>query len=238
MAHIGGHRNDSEISYFSLLPDECIYLIFSYIPLPSLVLLSRTSKRFRRLCLDSKLWKNHLNTILRSLYPIHLTQNQRKPSMEGILKTTAPLQKDYEAIKIIQQELNQIRSINNVNIKHYKNNSSINIWNAVEDESTLVWGVRQPLQTKAVLYGSLDCLVKVLTCVEEIDLQFVKGFLMTFESFTSIELLFVKLMQRYFVPTQTQINYKTIEEWRKELVLPVRFRVINILKLLIEKVSE
>lgn len=229
---------DVDTVCFSSLPDECLYIIFSNLPLYELVYISRTCRKFRRLCLDSRLWKSTFNSILLSLYPTEPLNTisrkmTRKASMEGLLNAVAPFDKDYTSIRKMYMQLTTTAMLGNCTPQH----ATTNVWDTKINESNLVWGTRPPSSVKVVLCGNLDCLIQVLTCVEEIDLQFVKAFLMTFESFTSIEMFFVKLMQRYQVPSSTKSLYSSTEEWQKELVLPVRFRVVNILKMLIEKVS-
>ena len=115
-------------------------------------------------------------------------------------------------------------------------NEDVNIWDE-SCEGNLLWAERKECNSKVVRAGSLNKLIEFLTSVNEFDLQFVKAFLMTFESFTTVEMLFIKLMQRFRVPLKTKQNFASIDVWRKELVQPVRFRVINIIKLLIDKVN-
>ncbi|EGC37703.1 hypothetical protein DICPUDRAFT_46357 [Dictyostelium purpureum] len=74
--------------------------------------------------------------------------------------------------------------------------------------------------------ASLNKLVILLTPENNHDLEYTKTFLLTYQSFTTPEILLEKLIQRYHVP---QKPGQSIEEWKKSAV-PIQLRVANVIR--------
>jgi hypothetical protein len=104
--------------------------------------------------------------------------------------------------------------------------NDINIWEDPFDDQLII----EP-NTSQIMAGSLNRLIELLTPEEEVDLTYVRAFLLTYQLFTSSTILLAKLSQRYNAPRDPSI---TDEEWRKR-VLPIQIRVVNVIKMWIEE---
>lgn len=102
----------------------------------------------------------------------------------------------------------------------------INIWEDPYDDELIL----EP-DTGQIAAGSLNRLVELLTPDEEVDLVFVRAFLVTYQLFTTSTTLLAKLSQRYNAPRDPSLSD---EEWRKR-VLPIQIRVVNVIKMWIEE---
>lgn len=102
----------------------------------------------------------------------------------------------------------------------------INIWEDPFDDQLIL----EP-DTGQIAAGSLNRLVELLTPIEEVDLVFVRAFLVTYQLFTSSTTLLAKLSQRYNAPRDPALSDG---EWRKR-VLPIQIRVVNVIKMWIEE---
>lgn len=102
----------------------------------------------------------------------------------------------------------------------------INIWEDPYDDQLIL----EP-DTGQIVAGSLNRLVELLTPIEEVDLVFVRAFLVTYQLFTTSTTLLAKLSQRYNAPRDPALSD---EEWRKR-VLPIQIRVVNVIKMWIEE---
>lgn len=102
----------------------------------------------------------------------------------------------------------------------------INIWEDPYDDELIL----EP-ETGQIVAGSLNRLVELLTPEEEVDLVFVRAFLVTYQLFTTSTMLLAKLSQRYNAPRDPTFSD---EEWRKR-VLPIQIRVVNVIKMWIEE---
>ncbi|KAL6078080.1 Ras guanine nucleotide exchange factor, variant 2 [Balamuthia mandrillaris] len=89
---------------------------------------------------------------------------------------------------------------------------------------------RSSFFAKGIKAGTLNQLVIRLTHEYCHDLGFVKTFITTFQSFTTPQVLFEKLMQRFNVPLSTKGDVPE-EQWIKHMVLPIQIRVVNVLGL-------
>eukprot|EP01098_Paradermamoeba_levis_P016727 TRINITY_DN9231_c0_g1_i1.p1 TRINITY_DN9231_c0_g1~~TRINITY_DN9231_c0_g1_i1.p1 ORF type:complete len:652 (-),score=199.83 TRINITY_DN9231_c0_g1_i1:128-2083(-) len=85
---------------------------------------------------------------------------------------------------------------------------------------------------KDIKAASLNKLVERLTSEKNLDLNYVKTFLMTYQSFTTPEKLLSKLIQRYHVPQQEGISE---QEWKNTIVMPIQLRVCNVIKKWVEE---
>ncbi|EGC30159.1 hypothetical protein DICPUDRAFT_41848, partial [Dictyostelium purpureum] len=74
--------------------------------------------------------------------------------------------------------------------------------------------------------ASLNILVTLLTPENNHDLEYTKTFLLTYQSFTTPEMLLQKLIQRYHVP---QKPGQSVEAWRQRST-HIQLRVVNVLK--------
>eukprot|EP01132_Coremiostelium_polycephalum_P005608 gene5608-6979_t len=105
---------------------------------------------------------------------------------------------------------------------------SVPIWEE-PPENIFVEMVRNPeddQDEEVVKFGSFNKLVETLTHDSKVDLQFLKTFLMTYQSFCTPENLLNKLIQRYNVPKYTKKGGSITEEATKT----IQIRVINVLK--------
>eukprot|EP01117_Protostelium_nocturnum_P019440 TRINITY_DN8433_c0_g1_i2.p1 TRINITY_DN8433_c0_g1~~TRINITY_DN8433_c0_g1_i2.p1 ORF type:complete len:371 (+),score=150.68 TRINITY_DN8433_c0_g1_i2:143-1255(+) len=79
---------------------------------------------------------------------------------------------------------------------------------------------------KSVKYGSLNGLVRYLTSISDLNSKFQDTFLLTFQSFTTTQILFEKLAQRFNVPP----SYEPDVPNRNEIVKIIHLQVCKILK--------
>lgn len=102
----------------------------------------------------------------------------------------------------------------------------INIWEDPYEDQLIL----EP-DTGQISGGSLNRLVELLTPIEEVDLVFVRAFLVTYQLFTTSTTFLAKLSQRYNAPRDPSV---ADDEWRKR-VLPIQIRVVNVIKMWIEE---
>ncbi|GAM20828.1 hypothetical protein SAMD00019534_040030 [Acytostelium subglobosum LB1] len=81
-------------------------------------------------------------------------------------------------------------------------------------------------QVKSIKAATLNNLVILLAPEKNHDSDYVKTFLLTYQSFTTNEKLLQKLIQRYQVP---QRPGQSDDEWKK-VAVPIQLRVVNVLK--------
>jgi len=105
--------------------------------------------------------------------------------------------------------------------------NDVNIWEQLPEVDQLL----VETDTGLVAAGSLNRLVELLAPEEEVDLTYVRAFLVTYQLFTTSSALLAKLSQRYNVPRDPTVPD---DEWRKR-VLPIQIRVVNVIKSWIEE---
>ncbi|KAF7321869.1 hypothetical protein MKEN_00708900 [Mycena kentingensis (nom. inval.)] len=81
--------------------------------------------------------------------------------------------------------------------------------------------------------GTVPALVERLTAHEQADTTFIKAFLMTFKSFTSVDELFELLEQRFWVQPPPKLTIAERDEWGKLKQHIIQARVLNIFKSMI-----
>lgn len=81
-------------------------------------------------------------------------------------------------------------------------------------------------KVKVIKAGSLNRLVGMLAREEKHDIEYMKTFLLTYQSFTTPYKLLAKLIQRYDVPRRPAMS----DEEHKKLCLVVQLRVVNVIK--------
>ncbi|KAH7885094.1 ras guanine nucleotide exchange factor domain-containing protein [Phlebopus sp. FC_14] len=104
--------------------------------------------------------------------------------------------------------------------------------------STKPWYLR-PDYTKAemtidvdgsVRAGTVPALVERLTSHETGDTTFIKTFLMTYKSFTTLDELFDLLVKRFFILAPDTLSPTELEEWKKLKQHIIQMRVLNTFK--------
>ncbi|KAJ6620811.1 ras guanine nucleotide exchange factor domain-containing protein [Mycena sp. CBHHK59/15] len=78
--------------------------------------------------------------------------------------------------------------------------------------------------------GTVPALVERLTAHEQGDPTFIKAFLMTFKSFTTVDDLFDLLVQRFWIQPPPKLTPTEREEWGKLKQLVIQIRVLNTFK--------
>nr|GAT50613.1 predicted protein [Mycena chlorophos] len=81
--------------------------------------------------------------------------------------------------------------------------------------------------------ASVPALVERLTAHEQGDPSYIKGFLMTFKSFTSVDDLFDLLAQRFWIQPPPKLTTAEREEWGRLKQHIIRARVLNTFKSMI-----
>ncbi|KAJ7645538.1 ras guanine nucleotide exchange factor domain-containing protein [Mycena polygramma] len=81
--------------------------------------------------------------------------------------------------------------------------------------------------------GTVTALVERLTAHEQGDPTFIKSFLMTFKSFTTVDDLFDLLVQRFWIQPPPKLTQPEREEWGKLKQHVIQIRVLNIFKSMI-----
>ncbi|KAJ7855965.1 ras guanine nucleotide exchange factor domain-containing protein [Mycena olivaceomarginata] len=81
--------------------------------------------------------------------------------------------------------------------------------------------------------GTLPALVERLTTHERADQTFIKSFLMTFKSFTTVDGLFDLLVQRFWIQPPPKTTAAEREEWRRSKQHVIQVRVLNTLRYLV-----
>lgn len=97
----------------------------------------------------------------------------------------------------------------------------VNIWD--EPSYNIIY---EEDDSNSIMHASLNKLIENLTPSKNVDLSFVQTFLTTYTLFTTPDLLFKKLKQRYNYPN---FEHASDQEYRKK-VLPIQVRVINVIK--------
>ncbi|KAJ7717075.1 ras guanine nucleotide exchange factor domain-containing protein [Mycena maculata] len=82
----------------------------------------------------------------------------------------------------------------------------------------------------SVRSGTVPALVERLTTHEQGDPTFIKAFLMTFKSFTTVDDLFNLLVQRFWIRPPPKLTTTEREEWGKLKQHVIRIRVLNTFK--------
>ncbi|KAG9040494.1 hypothetical protein FS837_000552 [Tulasnella sp. UAMH 9824] len=104
------------------------------------------------------------------------------------------------------------------------------------------WYLRPDSDEKSILVnpdggvrgGTLPALVERLTLHNYRDAVYNDTFLITFKSFTSVDELFDLLVARFNMPEPAGLKPDELKQWKEKKQTPIRFRVINILKMLME----
>ncbi|KAJ7712427.1 ras guanine nucleotide exchange factor domain-containing protein [Mycena metata] len=78
--------------------------------------------------------------------------------------------------------------------------------------------------------GTVPALVERLTAHEQGDPTFIKSFLMTFKSFTTVDDLFDLLVQRFWIQPPPKLSPSEREEWGKLKQHVIQIRVLNTFK--------
>ncbi|KAJ7482050.1 ras guanine nucleotide exchange factor domain-containing protein [Mycena galericulata] len=78
--------------------------------------------------------------------------------------------------------------------------------------------------------GTVPALVERLTAHEQGDPTFIKAFLMTFKSFTTVDDLFDLLVQRFWIQPPPKLTLVESEEWGKLKQHVIQIRVLNTFK--------
>ena len=108
--------------------------------------------------------------------------------------------------------------------------SDVNIWNEEADcEANIIFEASAEddgSQMEQVKAGTLNKLVERLTSAKSHNLMYTNAFLLTYQSFTTADKFFTKLVQRYNVPRPNAIGD---DEFRKTVQLPIQLRVCNVL---------
>ncbi|THV03833.1 ras GEF [Dendrothele bispora CBS 962.96] len=87
---------------------------------------------------------------------------------------------------------------------------------------------------KTVKGGTVPALVERLTAHDITDPNYVKAFLMTFKSFTTLDELFDHLVARFRIQPPPKLTPDELEEWTNKKKNLVQFRVINTFKAMIQ----
>eukprot|EP01105_Mastigella_eilhardi_P017713 TRINITY_DN4084_c0_g1_i5.p1 TRINITY_DN4084_c0_g1~~TRINITY_DN4084_c0_g1_i5.p1 ORF type:complete len:1322 (+),score=230.17 TRINITY_DN4084_c0_g1_i5:3-3968(+) len=107
-----------------------------------------------------------------------------------------------------------------------KEEQGINIWDEPADNA----GNFIPDTEFTIRAANLNKLVEHLTLAGKTDITLQKTFITTYRSFTTPELLFEKLLQRYHHRIPKLPPCVSPEEYRKHTVVPVQLRTINVMK--------
>jgi len=106
----------------------------------------------------------------------------------------------------------------------------VNIWDEPQKEGVNVVFVEGEVVSKGgerpIRLGTLNQLVTRLTNENKPDLTFVKTFITTYQSITTPEVVLNKIIQRYQVPVT-----EDSQEWRNQKLLPIQWRVYNVLRI-------
>ncbi|GAM21223.1 hypothetical protein SAMD00019534_043980 [Acytostelium subglobosum LB1] len=108
----------------------------------------------------------------------------------------------------------------------------VNIWDE-PPENIVIEMIRNPeddQDEEVVKFASLNKLVERLTHESKVDLQFLKTFLMTYQSFCSPEKLLTKLMQRYNVTNYVVKQANGVEISGEVAIKAIQLKVVNVVK--------
>lgn len=78
--------------------------------------------------------------------------------------------------------------------------------------------------------GTLAGLVEQLTRHDKLDPSFKDTFLLTYQSFTTASELFEMLVHRFTLQPPFNLNKQELQTWTEQKQVPIRIRVVNILK--------
>ncbi|KAH9980235.1 ras guanine nucleotide exchange factor domain-containing protein [Lactifluus volemus] len=81
--------------------------------------------------------------------------------------------------------------------------------------------------------GTVAALVERLTAHEHFDMSFTKTFLLTYKSFTDVEMLFNLLKERFWIKPPESLTATELEDWTKHKQHIIRMRVLNTFKTMI-----
>ena len=113
------------------------------------------------------------------------------------------------------------------------NQNSVNIWQEPlitnGRNKTVIYSKEVDQSNFDIRAGTLNQLVMRLTDESKAHLVFLKTFIATYQSFTTPDLLFQKLVERYNVPRDQQYDISD-EDWKTNIVLPIQFRVSNVIR--------
>eukprot|EP01114_Cavostelium_apophysatum_P000982 TRINITY_DN10849_c0_g1_i1.p1 TRINITY_DN10849_c0_g1~~TRINITY_DN10849_c0_g1_i1.p1 ORF type:complete len:988 (-),score=251.34 TRINITY_DN10849_c0_g1_i1:62-3025(-) len=118
-----------------------------------------------------------------------------------------------------------------------KEEHDVNIWEETADTpSNIVKSKQEGSDRTVIVAATLNKLVQHLTSEKEKvhDVQFMRTFLYSYQSFTSPEMLLKKLIQRYHVPLPKGMPE---DKFKAELQQPIRSRVCNVIKYWVDKCS-
>ena len=99
------------------------------------------------------------------------------------------------------------------------------MWDEEESSNTVLYNDKGQIRA-----GTLNKLVQALTSEKVTDLEFMKGFLMTYLAFTTPEKLLEKLVQRYHAPVPNFPSSEEEEQWRSTTLRTIQLRVCNTMK--------
>ncbi|OAX41110.1 ras GEF [Rhizopogon vinicolor AM-OR11-026] len=85
----------------------------------------------------------------------------------------------------------------------------------------------------SVRAGTVPALVERLTSHDSSDPTFIRTFLMTYKSFTTLDELFDHLVHRFFIRTPDELSLAEAEEWRKLKQHIIQMRVLNTFKTIV-----
>lgn len=108
-------------------------------------------------------------------------------------------------------------------------------------EAEVAWYLRPTYNAEEILIdtdgsikgGTLPALVERLTAHEQSDPTYVKTFMMTFKSFTTVQDLFDLLVERFRIKPPPELMGKDLENWAKMKQHVIQARVLNIFKSLV-----
>lgn len=125
-------------------------------------------------------------------------------------------------------------------VRGHGSGSSANLFSSTSGagSSTSGSGVTSPVLSRGRLNSepvlasaTLNRLIVKLTSESAVDVAFMKSFLATYQSFTTPEELWGKLLERYFVPAKSDnpaFSELSDEAYKQQLTLPIHLRVANV----------
>eukprot|EP00002_Diphylleia_rotans_P028254 TRINITY_DN5700_c0_g2_i1.p1 TRINITY_DN5700_c0_g2~~TRINITY_DN5700_c0_g2_i1.p1 ORF type:complete len:1097 (-),score=216.38 TRINITY_DN5700_c0_g2_i1:583-3873(-) len=113
------------------------------------------------------------------------------------------------------------------------NGVDVNIWDEGPDSRENIIFNTGP-DGEGVKAATLNKLVERLVPHQISDLKYMKTFITTYRSFTTPDILFRKLVQRFHVPISKLPPSVSLEEYRITYIGPIQIRVCNVLKFWME----
>ncbi|EGO23624.1 hypothetical protein SERLADRAFT_469753 [Serpula lacrymans var. lacrymans S7.9] len=86
----------------------------------------------------------------------------------------------------------------------------------------------------SVRAGTVPALVERLTAHENGDPTFIKTFLMTYKSFTTLDDLFDLLVRRFFIQPPDELEPRELDEWKQFKQHIIQMRVLNTIKSMVQ----